>query len=261
MADKLTRSIMSTMGGFQVFQILVFLGFALGQGFLGSYGLLFFSLSILFHIFLLILLLVFKGDFTLEKSGVALTRINLANRITLFRITTLPTLLVLIMAARDYRIRVPLLALVILVFVSDFADGYVSRKGDQVTKVGRMMDSASDYSLLVVLTVVFYYFTIIPLWFFALVVGRLFLQSALVAVLYLIRRHVEPKTTPMGKVAVATIMILYAAEIAKIALGLRSAMLFQVLEWVAGIIVAASVLDKILAFAKEIQAGPRESQT
>ncbi len=257
MADKLTRSIMATMVGFQVFQILVFLGFALSQGFLASYGLLFFSLSILFHIFLFILLMVFKADFTLEKTGVALTRINLANRITLFRITTLPTLLVLIMAARDYRIRVPLLALVILVFLSDFADGYVSRSQGQVTRVGRMMDSASDYSLLVVLTVVFYYFSIIPLWFFALVVGRLFLQSALMAVLYLVRRHIEPKTTLMGKVAVATIMVLYAAEIAKIGLGLRSAMIIQILEWVAGLIVSASVLDKVLAFVREIQAGPR----
>lgn len=255
MVDKLTRSILATMAGFLAFQTLIFLGFALSQGFLAQYGLLFFVLSILFHIFLVILLIIFKGDFVLESTHEALSRINLANRITLFRITTLPTLLVLIMAARDFRIRMPLLALVVLVFLSDFADGYVSRKGAQVTRVGRMMDSASDYSLLVVLTVVFYYFQIIPLWFLALVVGRLFLQSALMAVLYLVKHHVEPKTTIMGKVAVASIMILYAAEIAKKALELQDSIPFMGLEWLAGAIVAVSVLDKILAFSRELHSG------
>lgn len=255
MADKLTRSILGTMAGYFAFQTLLFLGFALSQGFFAGYSLLFFVLTVLFDIFLCALLLVFKGDFVLELTGQALDHINLANRITLFRITTLPTLLVLIMAARDYRIRIPLLALVVIVFLSDFADGYVSRKRGQVTRVGRMMDSASDYSLLVVLTVVFYYFTIIPLWFFVLVVARLFIQSALMALLFLIRHHVEPKTTLMGKVAVASIMILYALEIAKIALSFRYAMVFAILEWAAGLIVAASVLDKILAFVRELQAG------
>ena len=182
----------------------------------------------------------------------ALDHINLANRITLFRVTTLPTLLVLIMAAREYRIRIPLLALIVLVFISDFADGYVSRKHAQVTKVGRMMDSASDYSLLVVLSIVFYYFRLLPLWFFLLVIGRLFLQSAFMGVLIAVKRHIEPKTTPMGKVAVASIMILYAVEVGRLVFALPMSWPFAAVEWAAGGIVAASIVDKVISFIREL---------
>jgi phosphatidylglycerophosphate synthase len=233
-------------------QCAIYFGFALPAGFTSRFLVLFLLLSSCFHAFLLVMLLIFKADFVIEPSGQKLTRVNVANKITLFRVTTLPTLLVLIMAAKEYRIRIPLLALVILVFLSDFADGYVSRRAGQVTRVGRMMDSASDYSLLVVLTVVFYYFKLVPLWFFILVIGRLFLQTALMGILIVVKRHIEPKTTMMGKVAVASIMVLYAVEVGRIAFSLQRTLPFMVLEWLAGAIILASMADKVVAFVREL---------
>jgi phosphatidylglycerophosphate synthase len=242
------------MAAYLLLQCAIYFGFAFPAGFTSRFLFLFLCLSVGFHAFLTVMLLLFKNDFVIEPSGQKLERVNLANKITLFRVTTLPTLLVLIMAAKEYRIRIPLLALVILVFLSDFADGYVSRRAGQVTRVGRMMDSASDYSLLVVLTVVFYYFKLVPLWFFLLVIGRLFLQTALMGILIAVKRHIEPKTTWMGKVVVASIMVLYTVEVVRIGFALARSLPFVVLECVAGAIVLASMVDKVLAFFRELGA-------
>ena len=60
-----------------------------------------------FHIFLYLLLILFSDDFRKEATGEKLASINLANRITLIRVSTLPTLLFLVIAAKNYHIRFP----------------------------------------------------------------------------------------------------------------------------------------------------------
>jgi phosphatidylglycerophosphate synthase len=256
LSDRLTKSIYGAVGGYFALQGSLFLSFALAAGFFVEYAPLFFGVSIAFHLFILFLLLVFKEDFVKESTGERLERVNLANLITLFRLSTLPTILFLVLAARDYRIRVPLLVLVLVVFASDFADGYVSRKAGEVTKVGRMMDSASDYSLLIVLTVVFHYFRLIPRWLFVLVVARLGFQVALMGILIAVKRRIEPKTTFLGKAAVATIMVLYAAEVLRLIFGLRSPLLVGALEWAVGAVVAVSIADKAVAFLRSLGEPP-----
>jgi phosphatidylglycerophosphate synthase len=266
MADRLSRSIRATVGVYFLLQIAIYSVFAIPArsaiplapiGFALRYGPAFVAVSAVFHVFLLIMLLLFKQDFIKEATGEVLDRVNLANRITLLRVSTLPTLLFLVMAARDYQIRFPLLILVVLVFATDFIDGYVSRKAGEVTRVGRMMDSASDYSLLIVLTVVFYYFTLIPAWFFFLVVARLGLQSVLMGILIVVKRRIEPKTTFMGKAAVAGIMVLYAAEVLRLLFGLTNLPIFRWLEWAVGAVVLASMADKVIFFIHEMGLGSR----
>jgi phosphatidylglycerophosphate synthase len=255
MADRLTKSILATIAAYFFAQAAIYAAFALVGGFFGyaSRTIPFFTTAAAFHLFLLALLLLFKQDFVKESSGVQLERVNLANRITLFRVSTLPTLLFLVIAARDYRIRVPLLVLVILVFATDFFDGYVSRKAGEVTRVGRMMDSASDYSLIIVLTIVFYYFHLIPRWIFIAVVARLGLQVFLMAVLILVKRKIDPKTTLMGKAAVAGIMVLYATEILRLLFAIHARPVFMGVEYAVGAIVIASMGDKLILFIKDMR--------
>ncbi len=253
MSDRLSKSIYGSVGAYFMLQTAIFLSFALPAGFFARYALPFFCVSLGFHLFLLSLLFIFKSDFVKESSGERLERVNLANLVTMFRVTTLPTLLFLVLAARDYRIRFPLLALVVVVFASDFVDGYISRKGGEVTKVGRMMDSASDYSLLIVLTVVFHYFELIPRWLFLLVVARLGFQVVLMGILIAVKRKIEPKTTILGKVAVATIMALYAIEVVRLIFGLRYPALVEGLEWSVGAVVAVSIADKAAAFLRALR--------
>lgn len=251
----LAASIVAMMLSYLVLQVSVFLAFSLAAGFFRRYGLSFLAAAVGFHGFLIAVLFWFRADFYIEPSGERLHRVNLANAITLFRVSALPTILFLIIAARDFRIRGPLLVYVVLVFLTDFADGFVSRKGKQRTKIGRMLDSASDYCLLVVLSAAFYYYRFIPAWLFLLVVARLSLQSVLMFILIAVNRRLDPKTSPLGKVAVAAVMVLYAAEILEILLGPPAGPALVVLEWAVGLVLVASAGDKVLIFARELGKG------
>lgn len=261
MIDRLGKSIISAILAYFLLQLAIFASFAfisppsnpsLPHTFLLSRGVPFLVVTTAYHAFMLAMLLLFKQDFTKVPSGERLQKVNLANSITLFRLTSMPTVLFLVLAAKDYRMRLPLLGLVVLVFATDFADGYISRKAGEVTKIGKMMDSASDYGLLLVLTIVFYYFSLVPPWFFLLVTIRLGLQVVLVFILIIINKRIEPKTTFMGKAAVASIMVLYAVEVVRLIFGIGRIEFVSVLEWVIALIVIVSMADKVMAFVREL---------
>lgn len=249
---SLRASIARTVGLYLALQCALFCAFALPGGFIAACWWRFFGVSVGFHIFLYILLTCFQDDFRKEANGEKLAKINLANRITLIRVSTMPTLLFLVVAAKTYRIRYPLLVLVVAIFATDFLDGYVSRKANEVTKAGRMMDSASDYCLIVVLTLVFRYYRLIPIWFLALVLIRLGIQVLLMGTLIIVKRRVEPKTTPMGKVAVASIMVAYSFEVLGLITGTFPAAAKTGIEWLSAAIVAASIGDKIKSFVSSL---------
>jgi phosphatidylglycerophosphate synthase len=259
--DRLGKSIIATALAYFLLQLGIFGSFAiyarptdpsLPSSFLVSLGPAYLVVVVAFHSVLLATLLLFKQDFVKVPSGERLERVNLANAVTLFRVTSMPTVLFLVLAARDYRIRFPLIGLVVLVFATDFIDGWISRSTGQVTRVGKMMDSASDYCLLLVLTIVFYYFTLVPIWFFILVTARLGLQIVLVSILIAVNKRIEPKTTFMGKAAVASIMVLYAVEVIRLIFGIGRIELIVVLELATAAIVLVSMADKAIAFVREL---------
>lgn len=236
-------------------QVLVFLAFSIDSGFFGLYGIPFLLTTTAFHAFLIGVLLFLKDNFYIESTGERLSRVNLANAITLFRISALPTILFLVIAAKDFRIRIPLLVLVMIVFLSDFADGFVSRMGKQATKIGSMLDSGSDYLLLVVLSFAFYYYLLIPGWFLLLVFARLSIQSIMVFILMAVNRRNDSRTSPLGKVAVASLMVLYTAEILEIVIGPPAQEILVGLEHLAALILVASIVDKALLFARGLRTG------
>lgn len=247
--NSLRRSITQTILFYLFAQFAVFSAFAIPGGFFATFWIEFLVTSASFHLFLYLLLIFFRDDFRKEATQEKLASINLANKITLIRVSTLPTLLFLVIAAKHYRIRYPLLVLVVFIFITDFLDGYISRKDNEVTKVGKMMDSASDYSLLIVLTLVFRYYRLIPIWFLVLVLLRLGIQVLLMAILIVIRKRIEPATTWMGKIAVASIMIAYSVEVLGLIMGGMPMLLKNVIEWAVAAVVVVSIGDKIISFA------------
>ena len=251
--QSLRQSFTRTIIVYFLCQCAIFCIFAIPGGFFSASAIVFFLTSVGFHAFLLLLLNFFIDDFRKEATQEKLSSINLANRITLIRVSTLPTLLFLVIAARSYRIRYPLLILVVFIFITDFLDGYISRKDNEVTKAGRMMDSASDYSLLIVLTLVFYYYRLIPIWFLVLVLARLGLQILFMAVLIAVKRKIEPTATFMGKVAVASIMVVYSVEVFGLIAGELPLLLKNTIEWTVAILVIASIGDKAISFVASMK--------
>ena len=255
---RLSRSIYLSVIGYLAFQILLFLGFTRVYRLSFGYVKLFLFTSFVFHLAILVFLLAFRKEFALVDGGKKLTRVNLANEITLARMSTLPTLLILIVASKEYKLQTPLLVLVALVFVTDFADGWVSRASRQVTFIGRMLDSISDYSLLIVLSIVFYYYQLIPGWFFWLVVFRLFFQGTAMAVLLVFKRRINTQSTFMGKAAIAATMVLYTAEVLKTAANLSLPLVLKIAEYIAGAVVFASIFEKAAMFVGQLRRSPGE---
>lgn len=255
--DALSRSFILILVLYLGIQFGIFAAYSLPIGFFRSYALPFSLVSTGFHCLIFVILYLFRGDFVVEPSGRRLERINMANAITLFRVSTLPTILYVILASKDYAIRFELVALVAIVFATDFLDGYVSRKYKEATRAGRMLDSASDYSLLFVISIVFYYFHIIPFWFLGLLVFRLAGQFAMIGVVLAVKKRVTPKTSFLGKATIASTMVLYAFELLRFVTDIPPAV-YDTLEFIVGAIVVLSIVDKILIMRRDLIAPAQE---
>lgn len=254
---RLSRSIYLSVAGFLAFQTLLFFGFHRAYRFSGGYFRLFLFTAVVLHLAILAFLLAFRRQFALVEGGRSLARVNLANEVTLARISTLPTLLILIVASKEYSIQAPLLVLVALVFVTDFADGWISRASQQVTFMGRMLDAISDYSVLIVLSIVFYYYELIPGWFFWIVIFRLVFQGAGMAVLLMARRPVRTQSTFMGKAAIFSTMAMYTLEVLRAVAGLDIPWVWRVLEYTAGAVIFVSVFEKAVLLVVQLKRKPK----
>jgi phosphatidylglycerophosphate synthase len=250
---RLRSSILKTGIGYFLIQCLIFGLFALIGKFETTFDLEFLATTAAFHVLIIVFLLLVRADFVREATGERLDRINKANKITLVRLSTLPTLLFLVIAAKAHKIRLPLLLLVVFIFVTDFLDGYISRKNNEVTRIGRILDSTSDYLLLVVLSIVFQYYNLIPVWLLILVLARLSIQFIFMAILTIVKHKVEPKTTKLGKVTIASIMVFYTIDLIGVMAGGLPSVVGLVLEIIVSAIVVVSIVDKVLSFVGALQ--------
>ncbi len=153
---------------------------------------LYVGITFVYHALLTAFLLSRKEDFRVEGMPAPLTRVNLSNSLTFGRLSSIPSILFLIIQASSYPLVPVLLPFACLVFATDFLDGVVARKRNQVTFVGRYLDSTSDYLMIVAVSIVFRYYALIPVWLFILVISRLILFAFGMALLALPGRQGGP---------------------------------------------------------------------
>jgi phosphatidylglycerophosphate synthase len=79
---------------------------------------------------------------------------------------------------------------------------------------------------------------------------RLGIQVLLMAILIIIKQKIEPKTTWMGKVAVASIMIVYSVEVLGLITGTLPGVMKSAIEWIVAVVIVVSIGDKISTFAE-----------
>lgn len=100
---------------------------------------------------------------------------NTANRITILRIVLIPVYLLFMYLDWVY----PALAFYIIACITDYIDGFIARKYDQVTVFGKFMDPLAD-KLLVLSAMCFFIGTgIMPAWAVVVVLIREFAVSGL----------------------------------------------------------------------------------
>lgn len=212
---------------------------------------LFVAIQFFFHIGIFIFLSISKNFFYIVDTKKPLHRVNLANKITLLRISMLPSLVFLIIAVKQYPVGSVLLSAIGLTFITDLIDGRISRSFHQVTFIGKVLDSVSDYSLLLVIGIAYFIYALIPLWLFTSILVRLLFQAFGMLVLLIKHKSVEPKPTIVGKITVASIMIIFALEPLKLVFAQNVKAILGIMELLVCIIVYLSLLDKAWYFYKQ----------
>lgn len=125
-----------------------------------------------------------------------------ANAISLFRLLGLPVFVWLMLGPQAYGSALAVLA---VVASTDWVDGYVARRFDQVTRLGRVLDPLIDRALVVTVGVTLLLAGMIPWWLVALVVGR---DVALVmGALAVFRGMPTIPVTRTGKAATAALLV------------------------------------------------------
>ncbi len=241
--DPLHQSIIKTVGVYGVLELLSFTLLNVFFSFGLPFRIAYLITQIAYHLLVMGLLIAGGNFFRIVGSSKRLDRVNAANKVTLIRISMLPSLLFLILAFKQHPIGAILIIVIALTFLTDLVDGRISRAGNQVTAMGKILDSVGDYSLLLVVAFAYRIYDLLPDWLFYIIMFRLLFQAVGMLALLIAHKRVEPRPTVFGKIAVATIMILFAMEPLKLLIPVLPRHV-KTVELAAGCIVLASVLDK-----------------
>jgi CDP-diacylglycerol--glycerol-3-phosphate 3-phosphatidyltransferase len=106
--------------------------------------------------------------------------LNLPNLLTLFRILLVPVIVAVLLTRFEGREFVGL-ALFLLAAVTDFLDGFLARRRQQVTRLGKLLDPAADKILTTAAFIALVEIDplVTPAWMVALIVSREFAVSTL----------------------------------------------------------------------------------
>jgi cardiolipin synthase len=252
---SLLTSIIATIAAYCLIQFGIFFSFVVSHSITGSILIIFTAANLVLHIFLVLFLSAQRPLFRFAHSGEPLLKVNLANQITLFRISSLPTIVCLLILARSYPVMELLLAFTVVVFLTDMLDGAVARAFNQTTEIGRFLDSMSDYSILIIISWAMVAFALIPVWFFGLIIVRLLIQSIGAVTLFFCQGFIQPRTTMLGKLSIFSIMSAYALELLAIVVGKAPGFttVVFIFEIAASLVVIVSIAEKCRLLAESFR--------
>jgi len=255
----LTRSTVKTLSLYFLLQCLAVCIFFNIWQFPQNFLLFFFAVQAAFYLLVLLFLVKNNRLFYNIQTGEQELIVNAANKITLFRITMLPFLVFLTLVSQNYGKKTgalisagPVLTISFAItFISDFFDGRVAKAKKLETHIGKILDSASDYLLLGVCAIAFFYCKQLKPWLFIIIIIRLLLNAVIMLILLIVHKKLTPQTTPLGKIAIAVIMILLVMETAK-SLGLPPSWVSYI-ELASALIIGVSMIDKVLFLIKGLK--------
>jgi len=139
---------------------------------------------------------------------------TIPNILSFFRILIIP-LLIYFLIQDSPKMRLFAIVIFFLASITDFLDGYLARKLNQDSKLGRFLDPIADKFLVVTVLFAFYYLDKgISLWMILLIIIR---DTVITMMRFLaIRKGTELKTSRMGKTktaiqmtAIVTILLIF----------------------------------------------------
>jgi len=253
---KMIRSIVLTLGSFTAVQIVFTIITGSVQSIPVQIILLYILLNIVFNSVLALVLSKKKHLFSDLETGIVLDRINLANRITLFRLTSLPTVHYIFSTLISTETAILFPIVLGILFLTDTADGFIARKLKQITRIGQMLDSIGDYALLALISIIYFQIGFLPVWLFLIIIFRLFFQAGGMLLFILIKKPVRTRATPGGKISIAATMVLYIIELVRLSPKSGLLPLVHIIEIITGIVICILFFEKLIIFFKQGKSPP-----
>lgn len=97
---------------------------------------------------------------------------NLANNLTITRIILIPVLIVIVLYSSSRASCLIAAALFALASITDWLDGYIARRQNLVTSLGRFLDPLADKLLVSITLIMLISLKRVPAWMVALIVAR-----------------------------------------------------------------------------------------
>lgn len=137
----------------------------------------------------------------MQKYKEDLKRINIPNAITIIRIVLVPIFIILILS-HDYTYRMTGFIIFIIASLSDLIDGYIARKLNQQTELGKFLDPLADKFLVIGALITFIFMSEqIEIWMILCILGRDILITFIRSLA--IKRGSSLKTSMFGKIKTA----------------------------------------------------------
>lgn len=249
---SLTRSIIITVFIFFLFQGLLFGIILLIEKIPLYIPALYYPVSFVYHTAFMFGLIGMKKYFVLESSGAELTRINCANKVTLLRISAIPSIFFLFLAIDLPLIRWILVVYISFIFLTDFLDGIIARKLKEITKIGRYIDSSGDYLILFFTSILYFYYSLIPPWLFILILVRISTIAITVVILSFIKKEVVYTISFLGKASIFSLMLLFSLKLLPL-FGIDNTifnLVLSICEYTTGGILVISLGEKVVLILK-----------
>ncbi len=159
---------------------------------------------------------------------------TLASKITLVRVAFIPVYMVFMyLSGGEANVWMWIaLGVFILASITDFVDGYVARKYNQISDFGKFLDPLADKLLTIAAMVIFCQWDMIPAWALMLILTREFAVTGLRLVA--VGKGNVIAAGWSGKIKTACTMV-----------GLCAMMAFPTIEWVAIVVTAVIVVTTV----------------
>ena len=134
--------------------------------------------------------------------------ITTANKLTLFRIVLIPVFMIFFYIAKEWSYYTACVVFIVA-SITDFLDGYIARKYNQVTDFGKFADPLADKLLVIAAFIGFVDASLSPAWMVMVVVARELIVTALRTVAAAAGRIIAASYFGKIKTTVQMIAIIY----------------------------------------------------
>ncbi len=179
---------------------------------------------------------------------------NVPNSLTLFRIFLVPFLVVVLLtkfSGREYAG----LGIFLLAAVTDFFDGWVARRYNQMTRLGALLDPIADKLLVSAAFISLVELQLAKAWMIVIIIGREFAVTGLRSIAA--QQGVTIAASPLGKGKMISQIVAISLLILGYELG-EFRFIGELALWVVVLFALASAVDYFAKFARAVLLTPKE---